>query len=108
MKHVILISLFLAASLTANAQQDTTTYVYCQIEVIQGMNKFKVAYDFGQEYFWNSERIIRDETGKEQKFNSVVDVINYMISKRWYYVDQYSINLLGSPQLFFLFRRKKF
>lgn len=58
----------------------------------------KIEIDYGQavDYWsWNNQKILRDETGKAIKFNSMVDAMNYMGSLGWEFVQAYAYSVPG-------------
>ena len=71
--------------------------------------KVKIDVDFGQEVsIWNqhSKRVIKDETGKEIKFNSMMDALNYMGTQGWEFVQAYAITMGNTNVYHFLMRRE--
>lgn len=95
MKKILFLFLSVIFSCAAMAQsQDDTVTVYCQI---MGENtnffglgtKCKVKVDFGQgEGLWSSEgNKLVDANGKDIKFESMIDALNYMSDHGWEYVD---------------------
>lgn len=75
-------------------------YVYALLMGYGSMLSFKVKIevDFGQEvdyWSWNNQKILRDETGKAIRFNSMVDAMNYMGSLGWEFVQAYAYSTQG-------------
>lgn len=75
--------------------------------------KVKIEIDYGQavDYWsWNNQKILRDETGKAIKFNSMVDAMNYMGSLGWEFVQAYAYSVpgvLGTQMVYhYLFKQK--
>ncbi len=59
-------------------------------------NKISVQIDFGEEKnFWGNDGrdILVDENGKDIKFNSMVDVVNFMGSRGWEFETAYAITM---------------
>ena len=57
-------------------------------------SKVKVAIDFGQSTSWlgaMSESMIVDENGKEIKFNSMIDAMNYLGQFGWKFAQAYVV-----------------
>ena len=57
-------------------------------------SKVKVAIDFGQSTSWlgaMSESMIVDENGKEIKFNSMIDAMNYLGQFGWMFAQAYVV-----------------
>jgi hypothetical protein len=109
MKPILFIAAMLV-SLSATAQIDTTTYVYCQMRVIGNIDKnTKIALDFGEERSWASMKY-RNEKGEVEKFNSMVDAVNFMASQHWYFVETFTLPnmMMGGVYLYVVFRRPRF
>lgn len=59
-------------------------------------NKISVQIDFGEEKnFWGNDGrdILVDENGKDIKFNSMVDALNFMGSRGWVFENAYAITM---------------
>ena len=55
-------------------------------------SKPRIRVDFGKAYsFWKDKRMLLDAQGKEVKFNSSIDALNYMASFGWELVNSYSV-----------------
>ncbi len=100
MKKLILILLLILAARSTFAQTDTTTttnkFVYCEIVGFQKFlsTKVTVNIDYGQERkFFQNMRIMDEQTGKMQSFNSMVDALNYMGESGWEFVQAYTITM---------------
>lgn len=70
--------------------------VYCMILGWQMLFSTKViiTVDFGQDRSWKAKEnsvIIDSKTGKAQRFNSMIDALNYMAQKGWTFVNAYVI-----------------
>lgn len=93
MKKLLLFSFVLfLTSYSVKAQEDKpaseVNLVYCDLIVshVSPTNKFAVQVDYGEAYSYMgqaSERAIKDDKGKEIKFNSPIHALNYMIDKGW-------------------------
>lgn len=74
--------------------------VYCELiginnNVLGIGNKISVEINFGDEQnFWGNDGrdILIDENGKEIKFNSMVDAMNFMGEKGWKYEDSFVVS----------------
>ena len=116
--------LFLLAILmpfTAFAQQDETVLTD-QEEVttfaeIVGVNKnvlglggkISIQIDFGEaRSFWGNDGrdILIDETGKDIKFNSMVDALNFMGARGWKFEGAYAITVSGQNVYHWLISKK--
>lgn len=72
-------------------------------------NKLSVEIDFGDEKsFWGNDgrNILIDENGKELKFNSMVDAMNFMGSQGWEYEDSYVITVAQQHVIHWLLSKK--
>ena len=115
-KNLLLLLLFLPL-FKANAQsQEPTTKIiekisgdgiyYCELMGIGRFmsNKVTVTIDYGQEtkFFSPEDQRIKDEsTGRAQKFNSMIDAMNYMAENGWEFVNAYVVSIpngLGSSR----------
>lgn len=73
-----------------------TKRVYAQLSCEQQLfsSKVKVAIDFGQSTSWltsMSESMLVDQNGKEIKFNSMIDAMNYLCQFGWRFAQAYVI-----------------
>lgn len=109
MKKVLLFLILLTAGrFFSSAQTDSissvneeTKTVFAQIlgvnkNVLGIGNKISVEIDFGLEKnFWGNDGrdMLVDENGKDLKFNSMVDAMNFMAERGWQYVDSYVITI---------------
>jgi hypothetical protein len=82
-------------SWAANAQNATRTEEYCMILATQKFlsNKVTIAIDFGQERRYFGDNRYKDQEGRVQTFNSVIDVLNYQNSQGWEFVNAYCITV---------------
>ncbi len=112
MKKIILTLALIASSMTVIAQ-DAIQVPPAQVSEVEGFNpaskrvyallsgspqlfssKVKVAIDFGQSTSWlgaMSESMIVDENGKEIKFNSMIDAMNYLGQFGWKFAQAYVV-----------------
>ena len=87
MKKIMLIMAMMMAVCSAQAQsvnQPGEKYpVYCSLKGYNfwGVGKVKVQLDLG--YKSNSFESLLDENGKKIKFNTMMEVINYMAKRGW-------------------------
>lgn len=107
MKKILIIIAILGLAVTGYAQEsDTipapkTKTVFAQImginkNVLGIGNKISVEIDFGDENnFWGRDgrNEVVDENGKEMKFNTMVDAMNFMGERGWVYTDSYVITV---------------
>jgi len=80
---------------SANASAVPRTEEYCMILATQKFlsNKVTISIDFGQERRYFGDNRYKDEEGRVQTFNSVIDVLNYQNSQGWEFVNAYCITV---------------
>ena len=119
-KKLTLALLFAMAALTtphlAHAQAVIGTPVkqteqYCLVLATSKLfsTKVTVALDYGQEtklFGMNASSQVKDEAGKIQSFNSVVDALNYMNSQGWEFVNAYVVTIANQNVYHYLMRRR--
>lgn len=97
MKKVVFIMLLMLAALNGYSQDPwNPTRTYCEIVGTSNLTgtKVKIEIDFGQEQkYWSkhSDNFLVDADGKEIKFNSMVDALNYMAQFGWKFEQAYVI-----------------
>lgn len=95
---------------TSEIQDEPLHRVYCELlginkNVLGIGNKISVQVDFGEEAnFWGNDGrdILIDDNGKEIKFNSMVDAMNFMGERGWRYQDSYVVTIGGSNVIHWL------
>ena len=97
MKRVVLIIAIVIAALTANAQERPHK-VYAELlgETNLMRTKVTISIDFGQETsFWqqHAQKQLVDAQGREMKFNSMVDAMNYMGTLGWEFEQAYVVTV---------------
>lgn len=96
MKKLLFLSMLLF-SISSFAQDPwNPTRVYCEIVGTGNLTgtKVKIEIDFGQaKKFWSgsNDKFLVDESGKEIKFNSMVDALNYMAQFGWRFEQAYVV-----------------
>lgn len=107
MKKILILIAILGLAANGYAQEsDTipthkTKTVFAEImginkNVLGIGNKISVEIDFGDENnFWGRDgrNEVVDENGKEKKFNTMVDAMNFMGERGWVYTDSYVITV---------------
>jgi hypothetical protein len=95
------ISAFTLADGTKQAEQ------YCMVTGTRALlsNKVTITVDYGQPTKWLTDNRIKDETGKVEKFNSMIDALNYMTNDGWTFVCAYPITMGNS--LVYVYTMKK-
>jgi hypothetical protein len=106
---LLLACLLSLACLTGRAQ--TTPHPaeqYCMVVATAKpfSTKVVITVDSGQETkFFGDKGTIKDETGKVQSFNSVIDALNYMSSQGWLFVNAYVVTVGGQNVYHYVMRR---
>lgn len=120
MKKLFIIITILGLAITGYAQTpDTvpvpkTKTVFAQImginkNVLGIGNKISIEIDFGEEKsFWGNDgrNEVVDENGKEMKFNSMVDAMNFMAELGWIYTDCYVVTVAQQNVIHWLLRKE--
>lgn len=104
-KSILLIVITLALLSNINAQSpkknnnfDTTAtaskYIYCELLGVQKFLSTKViiSIDFGEYRGLFQDTRMRDDSGKVQSFNSMVDALNYMGKYGWEFSQAYTVS----------------
>lgn len=80
---------------TEQQPQDTAQYSYAEIVGTQRFlsNKVTIVVDYGQQRKFFSDMRVRDANGDVQKFNSMVDALNYMGKDGWEFVQAYVVTI---------------
>lgn len=116
MKRFLLVMLFIIP-LVASAQEqkeDETITVFCELlginkNVLGIGDKISVQVDFGEEKnFWGNDGrdILVDENGKDIKFNSMVDAMNFMGERGWMFEDSYVVTISKQNVIHWLLSKK--
>ena len=101
----------LLGALTSQAQSAPApkqTELYCMVLATARpfSTKVSITLDYGQETkFFGDRGTVRDESGNVQKFNSVIDALNYMNSQGWMFVNAYAITVGGQNVYHYVMRR---
>lgn len=113
MKRTMLIfSLLIAAATFAGAQSDTIRYLQIKYAVGGSSSKTKVEVDAGDRAsgWFKAANLQKDEQGKDIKFTSGVDALNYYGAKGWALAATYKEDIggLGSVvyQVFILMKKE--
>lgn len=101
---LLLLAMFFGIFVQSVAQK-ASYYRYCEIaRSQQHLNaKFSIQIDSGQAGKLFGYNHMKDETGKPQLFNSMMDAMNYMSRQGWEFVQAYT---LSDSDYRFLLRRK--
>lgn len=112
MKQFFLLSVLLFLFIGSNAQIDSTAnekIIYCQIVGTSFLNKVTVTIDMGEKTGFmrmNTSYIIDETTGKEKKFNSMVDALNFMGEQGWELAQAYALGEKGSYTYHYLLKQR--
>jgi hypothetical protein len=92
----------------ATAPTVARTEEYCMILATAKLmsNKVTITIDYGQERKFFSDNRYKDEQGKVQSFNSVIDVLNFQNSQGWEFVNAYAITVGGQNVYHYVMKRK--
>lgn len=98
----------------SNRDGDDMVTVFAQIvginkNVLGIGNKISVEVDFGDEKnFWGNDgrNILVDDNGKDIKFNSMVDAMNFMGARGWVFEDSYVITVAQQNVIHWLLSKK--
>jgi hypothetical protein len=102
MKRIFIIGIILIASLESFSQSDTTKVEqYCEVIATPRLlsNKVTIDVNYGEEKsIWKDNRL-KTDGGKLQKFNSVIDALNYMGKDGWTFVNAFPVTI-GTTQIY--------
>ncbi len=105
-----LILLFLAFSFHGYAQE-TKVEQYCEVVATAKLlsNKVTIDVDYGEERsFWKDHRL-KDEDGRNKKFNTVIDALNYLGKQGWKLVNAFPVaSATNAPMVYHYVFRKEF
>jgi len=90
MKKIVLLIAFGMMMSFASGQ---VKYVYCEIIGTSNLlgTKVTIAIDYGESVKFGEDKRLRDDQGKVQKFNSMIDALNYMGDQGWEFVQAYVV-----------------
>lgn len=100
-----------AKDTTARQEYNGEKYIFCQIvgtaKPFTFNTQLTISIDYGQERkFWKDERL-RDENGKVQSFNSMIDALNYMGNQGWEFAQAYTVTMGNTNVYHYLLKREK-
>ncbi|HZW69425.1 MAG TPA: hypothetical protein VFF57_01070 [Hanamia sp.] len=108
MKKTALIIMILFTASSLFAQTDTSKIEqYCQVIVTPRLlsNKVTIDIDFGEEKsFWRDNRL-KTYQGKLQKFNTVIDAMNFMGKDGWIFINAYPVTNANTTIYHFAFKK---
>lgn len=92
MKKVLLVLIITLMTVAANAQTSDGKYpVYCDVVGYCLWNKVTVQLDLGRNLSKKRFDTLYGEDGKQMKFNTMVDVLNYMGERGWRVINSYYV-----------------
>ncbi len=118
MKYLFFIVIFLGMGLSNSFSQTVNDIPLMDIDVeyvrIVGTakllsTKVNIEIDFGQhnKIFSSKDTQLRDENGKLQIFNSMVDALNFMGQNGYEFVSAYAITIANQNVYHYLMKKKK-
>lgn len=121
-KILLLLAAIMPAFITITAQsqidsaskEEIEITVFCELlginkNVLGIGDKISVQIDFGDEKnFWGNDGrdILVDEDGKDIKFNSMVDAMNFMGERGWKFEDSYVVTIAKQNVIHWLLSKK--
>lgn len=123
MKKNFLLLILLLSTMTVVKAQSEVVYrnnaddeitVFCELlginkNVLGLGNKISVEVDFGDEKnFWGNDGrdVLIDENGKDLKFNSMVDAMNFMGERGWKFEDSYVVTVAKQNVIHWLLSKR--
>lgn len=104
----IVLCVVLASS--AFAINPDPTYVYCDMvgyeKLLSLTGKVKVSIDYGEAKTLFTDQRIKDESGKVQSFNSMIDAMNYMAQQGWEIDQCYVVKGDGEMKTHWILKKK--
>jgi hypothetical protein len=90
MKKIVLLIAFGMIMSFASAQ---VKFVYCEIVGTGNLlgTKVTIVIDYGESVKFLEDKRVKDDQGKVQKFNSMIDALNYMGYQGWEFVQAYVV-----------------
>ena len=115
----MIVFLIMGLSVIAFSQNiDTTTYIYCKALCISKIaltlnksDKIEIYMDFGNDKVFTPKNPMKDESGKDADFESVVDLLNFMSDAKWQLDKAYQTSITTSVvrlMTSFVFRKPKY
>jgi hypothetical protein len=87
------IALFIAFGMIMSFASAQVKYVYCEIVGTSNIlgTKVTIVIDYGESVKFGEDKRLKDDQGKVQKFNSMIDALNYMGDQGWEFVQAYVV-----------------
>jgi len=109
MKKVIILVFALSASFASFAQTDTSKIEqYCEIIATPRLfrNKVTIDIDFGEEKSFLKDEQLKTFDCKLKKFNTIIDVLNFMGRDGWVFINAYPIKMSNTEIYHFAFKKQ--
>jgi hypothetical protein len=105
MKRILFTTAMFLIAIICFSQTNEKTFIYCELLGHSKLmsTKCTVEIDYGQYKFEK----IKNEKGKNQAFNSMVDAMNYMGSLGWEFVQAYVITEGGNQNVYHWLLKKE-
>ena len=111
MKNIIIIAMFLFASLSSFSQASTDKVEqYAEVVATPRMlsNKVTIDIDYGEERsIWKDHRM-KEDNGKLKKFNTTIDALNFMGKEGWILVNAFPVTVGSNSQVYHYVFKKSF
>lgn len=105
MKSSIMLAVLLIGTFHVYCQEEK--FVYCQIVGTGNLlgTKVTITVDYGDPQRWANPNWIKNDEGKVQKFNSMIDALNYFGSQGWEFVQAYAITVGNQNVYHYILKR---
>ncbi len=98
-KFLLILAFGLMSVMTAESYAQDTKEVYCEVigrATWSLKGKIKIEVDFGQEngvFEGFNKDVLKDPaTGKNKRFNSMIDALNFMAADGWVFVNAFNVS----------------
>ncbi len=92
----------------ARSQEAAEGFEYCLLIGTQGLGgKVSVSADFGSSGRFADKRLRDEETGKVERFNSMVDALNTMSAEGWEFENAYAMSSNMGAAYHYLLKRPR-
>ena len=107
MKRIILFLCLLLPMMAAAQENGGKRPVYCDMMAYNfwGIGKVRIILDMGDRKAGQSFETIWDDNGKQKKFNTMMEALNYMGERGWRVVDTYFISEMKQSVLHYLLEK---
>ncbi len=98
----------LMLSLASFAQSDTSSIEqYCQVIATPVLfsNRVTISIDFGEQKSYLKDNRLKTYDGKLEKFNSIIDALNFMGREGWMFINAYPVRMANTEIYHFAFRK---